>query len=265
MAKPASKSVAAGATPDYPAFLAALKERILNARITAARAINHELVLLYWDIGRGIVEKQRLLGWGESVIDRVSADLRAAFPDSSGFSPRNLRDMKRFYVAYENPLIWRRVVANLAGTAKVGDSAIWPQAVAKLEAGEDEVEILRKLVAEIPWGHHRFILDKLNDPAARIYYLRATESEPADLCGIRNAKPLISPFPLSIQPGGLPASSRGLSQRYPWTTFRKAPHPEGCARNPEKPKSPAFQISDAAARYWPALPAMRPPRAIKKL
>ena len=52
---------------DYPAFLAALKERILHARNSAARAVNRELVLLYWDIGRAIVEKQQLLGWGESV------------------------------------------------------------------------------------------------------------------------------------------------------------------------------------------------------
>jgi len=61
--------------PDYPAFLAALKERILHARTSAARAVNRELVSLYWDIGQSIVEKQRVLGWGESVIDRLSSDL----------------------------------------------------------------------------------------------------------------------------------------------------------------------------------------------
>ncbi len=55
------------AYPDYPAFLAALKERVLQARTSAARAVNRELILLYWDIGRGIVDKQQELGWGESV------------------------------------------------------------------------------------------------------------------------------------------------------------------------------------------------------
>ena len=95
--------------PDYPAFLAALKERILHARTTAARAVNRELALLYWDIGRAIVEKQQLLGWGESVIDRLSADLHDAFPRTSGFSPRNMRDMRRLYLG-----VLRRI--NLATT-----------------------------------------------------------------------------------------------------------------------------------------------------
>ena len=86
--------------PDYPAFLATLKERILRARISAARAINNELVLLYWDIGRVIVEKQQTAGWGDSVVERLAADLRAEFPDMRGFSPRNIWDMRRFYAAY---------------------------------------------------------------------------------------------------------------------------------------------------------------------
>jgi len=140
---------------DYPVFLADLKERILQARTSAARAVNREMILLYWDIGRGIVEKQQLLGWGDGVIDKLSSDLRSAFPDHTGFFARNLRDMKRFYIAYS-------------------DQAIWRQAVAKLEKSETTVEFLPQLVAEIPWGHHRFILDKLSDPMARIYYLCAT-------------------------------------------------------------------------------------------
>ena len=160
--------------PDYPAFLAALKERILHARISAARAINHELVLLYWDIGRSIVEKQQALGWGESVIDRLSYDLQGAFPCATGFSPRNLRDMKRLYLTYSDDSIWRQAVAKLPKETHGDNAGIWPQAVAKLEEGVAAVDFLRKLVAEIPWGHHLLILNKLVDPAARLYYLRAT-------------------------------------------------------------------------------------------
>jgi hypothetical protein len=85
----------------------------------------------------------------------VSADLRRAFPGMTGFSPRNLRDTKRFYLAYANESIWR-------------------QAVAKLETGAAPAEFLRQLVAEIPWGHNLLILNKLTDAAARLYYLRAT-------------------------------------------------------------------------------------------
>jgi len=190
------------ATPEYRRFIEDLKARVISARISAARAVNRDGILLYWDIGRGIVEKQHVLGWGESVIDRVSCDLRAAFPDSRGFSPRNLRDMKRFYLAYSDEAIWRQVAAKLPPSTCMSENSIWPQVVAKLP-GEQAAEILRQpaaesglgmkwpqavakspgghgaafppqLVAEIPWGHHRFLLDKVSAPAARLWYLQAT-------------------------------------------------------------------------------------------
>ena len=147
--------------PDYPAFLAELKTRILHARTFAARAVNRELILLYWDIGRGIVEKQQALGWGESVIDRLSSDLQDAFPHTAGFSPRNLRDMKRFYLAYSDESIWRQPVAKFV---KAGaESPVWRQVVAKFQAGKSPNEFLRRLVAEIPWGQNIMILNKITD------------------------------------------------------------------------------------------------------
>jgi len=160
-------------TPEYRKFIEDLKARVTAARISAARAVNHDLILLYWDIGRAIVEKQQALGWGESVVDRVSYDLKEAFPATTGFSPRNLRDMKRFYLAYADEAIWPQAVANLPGWAKTGENEIWPQPVAKLTEVK-VIEFLQQLVAEIPWGHHRLILDKVTDPAGRLYYLRAT-------------------------------------------------------------------------------------------
>jgi len=159
---------------DYPAFLAALKERILHARSTAARAVNRELALLYWDIGRAVVEKQQLLGWGESVIDRLSADLQDAFPRTTGFSPRNMRDMKRFYLAYSDESIWRQPVAKLSKSLSSDRNQNWQQAVAKLDESSPTTDFLRQLVAQAPWGQHLLILNKLADPPARLYYLRAT-------------------------------------------------------------------------------------------
>ena len=67
-----------------------LKARVISARICAARAVNRDLILLYWDIGHGIVEKQKTLGWGDAVVEMVAADLRRAFPASQSFSPDNL-------------------------------------------------------------------------------------------------------------------------------------------------------------------------------
>ena len=68
-------------SPDYAAWLGEIKSRIQSARTSASRSVNRELILLYWDIGRGIVEKQARLGWGESVIERLSRDLKQAFPE----------------------------------------------------------------------------------------------------------------------------------------------------------------------------------------
>lgn len=115
--------------PDYRQFIEDLKARVTAARISAARAVNRDMILLYWDIGCGIVEKQKMLGWGESVIDRVSADLLEAFPATTGFSPRNLRDMKRFYLVYSDEAIWRQAVAKLGGASN--DTETWRQLVAK--------------------------------------------------------------------------------------------------------------------------------------
>ena len=117
-------------SPEYRQFIEDLKTRVVSARISAARAVYRDMILLYWDIGQSIVERQGTLGWGESVIDGVSCDLRRAFPATTGFSPRNLRDMKRFYLAYIDEVIWRQAVAKLDEGAR--DSAIWRRAVAKL-------------------------------------------------------------------------------------------------------------------------------------
>jgi predicted nuclease of restriction endonuclease-like (RecB) superfamily len=165
---------------DYTAFLTEVKGRILTARFQAGRAVNRELVMLYWDIGRGIVEKQQTAGWGDSVVERLAADLRAEFPDMRGFSGRSVWDMKRFYLACSEPEFLQQVVAELR--RKPGLSGFLPQAVAEMgraeihqqPAEETLSHAVSELVAAVPWGHHRFILDKLSEPAARLYYLRAT-------------------------------------------------------------------------------------------
>ncbi len=171
---------------DYRLFMTDLKSRIASARLSAARRVNSELVTLYWDIGRGIVEKQQALGWGESVVEMVATELRAAFPDMSGFSARNVWDMKRLYEAYSAPDFLSQLVREMAKPASrlllpqavaevQGASTIRRQTVAKIEKA-DTARVLPQLVAEIPWGHHRFLLDKVTAPAARLWYLRATAS-----------------------------------------------------------------------------------------
>ena len=160
-------------SPEYRQFIENLKARVVAARISAARAVNRDFILLYWDIGHGIAERQQVLGWGESVVEMVSSDLQRAFPGTTGFSPRNLRSAKQLYLVYSDSAIWLQAVAKLPRGGKTGDAEIWPQAVAKL-TNETVSEFLRQVVAEIPWGQNLLILNKLTDPAARLYYLRAT-------------------------------------------------------------------------------------------
>ncbi|MEZ5386343.1 MAG: PDDEXK nuclease domain-containing protein [Prosthecobacter sp.] len=193
-----SRDTTLAVSADYRQFVTDLKSRIASARLSAARHVNRELVTLYWDIGRGIVEKQQALGWGESVVEMVAAELRAAFPDMTGFSARSVWEMKRLYEAYSTPDFLSQVVRELSNptlrpilqqpVAELGDGAKRRQAAAKMGKGKerpqpvaktddtDPAPILQQLVAEIPWGHHLLILNKLTAPAARLWYLRATAS-----------------------------------------------------------------------------------------
>ena len=97
----------------YAEFLADLKEHIRRARIKAALSANRELILLYWEIGRMILERQRKEGWGSKVIDRLAQDLRREFPDLKGFSARNLKYMRAFAEAYLDKEFVQQVVAQI--------------------------------------------------------------------------------------------------------------------------------------------------------
>lgn len=160
--------------PDYPAFLAALKDRILHARTSAAQAVNRELILLYWDIGRGIVEKQQIAGWGDSIVERLSADLRAEFPDMRGFSARSIWEMKRLYLAYSDPDFLQQAVAEFKKIEKPSPSRLMQQGTLAQPMPPILAQAVSEWVANCPWGHHLLILNKLTAPAARLYYLRAT-------------------------------------------------------------------------------------------
>lgn len=125
--------------PDnYNHFLHSLKERIQRAQVKAALAVNQELILLYWQIGGAILARQRDEGWGAKVIDRLARDLKKAFPEMKGLSRTNLLYMRAFAEA-------------------------WP----------DE-QIVQQAVGQIPWGHNIRIIDTLDDPAERLWYVQQT-------------------------------------------------------------------------------------------
>ncbi|HET6514675.1 MAG TPA: PDDEXK nuclease domain-containing protein [Thermodesulfovibrionales bacterium] len=147
---------------EYRRFISDLKTRITAARISAARSVNRDLILLYWDIGRAIVEKQELLGWGESVIELLARDLQAAFPGAKGFSSQNLWRMKQFYVTHTSEEFLAQVVREL-GKKQSG-----------VLKGEKLAQVVRELAAAVPWGHHVFLLGRIKSASELFYYLRAT-------------------------------------------------------------------------------------------
>jgi len=98
---------------DYRNWLTQLKRRVERARQRAVVAVNHELVTLYWQIGRDILDRQQQQGWGARVIARLATDLKAAFPDMKGFSPRNLKYMRALAQAWPEPEIVQQPVAQL--------------------------------------------------------------------------------------------------------------------------------------------------------
>src|SRR5277367_4298431 len=89
----------------YRALLAQLKSQIRTARVRASLAVNRELVVLYWGIGKEILSRQRTDGWGTKVVERLATDLRAEFPEMRGFSARNLKYMRAFAEAWPKELI----------------------------------------------------------------------------------------------------------------------------------------------------------------
>lgn len=90
----------AGLPAGYPRFLEDIKSRIRAAQVKAALSANRELIRLYWDLGRSIVERQTQEGWGKAVIERLAFDLRREFPGVGGFSRQNLWYMRAFYLPF---------------------------------------------------------------------------------------------------------------------------------------------------------------------
>jgi predicted nuclease of restriction endonuclease-like (RecB) superfamily len=119
---------------NYTSFLRSLKDRIRQAQIKAALAVNKELTLLYWQIGQEILVRQREEGWGAKIIDQLAKDLKREFPEVKGFSSRNLKYMRAFAEAYP------------------------------------EEQFVQQVAAQIPWFHNCVVLEKVKAPNERIWY-----------------------------------------------------------------------------------------------
>jgi len=136
-AQPSEGAVPAG----YAELLEALKARVRGTQVRAARAANTEVLRLYWSIGRDILDRQDTAGWGTGVIPRLAGDLRLEFPDQRGWSASNLQYMRGF-------------------------AAAWP-----------DLEVSPQAVGNLPWGHARALLDRLDSRAERDWYAARAVAE----------------------------------------------------------------------------------------
>jgi len=108
---------------EYGKFITEIKERVRQAQFDALKTVNKQLISLYWDIGKMIVEKQEKFNWGKSIVENLSSDLQKEFPGIKGFSERNIWYMRNFYLNYNKSK-------------------------------------LQPLVAEIAWAHNLIIMEK---------------------------------------------------------------------------------------------------------
>lgn len=157
----------------YREFLEGMRSRIDAARVQAARVVNRELVILYWDIGRSILEEQQANGWGDGIVEQLSTDLGKRYPGTFGFSARNLWDMRRFYESWSRRAIMRQAVAELGKPVGFARGKDRPKPGKPLPTrASAQIEFMRQAVAELPWGHHLVLLNKLDDVSDRIWYMR---------------------------------------------------------------------------------------------
>jgi predicted nuclease of restriction endonuclease-like (RecB) superfamily len=125
-------------TSEYETLFGEVKNRILKGQYEALKAVNRELISVYWDIGKLIVERQKNETWGKSVVDQLSRDLQKEFPGVRGFSASNIWRMRMFYLTYTDN------------------------------------QKLAPLVREIGWTHNIAIMEKCKDDLEREFYLRTT-------------------------------------------------------------------------------------------
>lgn len=126
-------------SPEYLNFKNEITSRIRSAQYQALKAVNKEMIALYWEVGKRITEQQTALGWGKSVVENLSRDIQKEFPGIKGFGVSNMWDMARFYTEYQSN------------------------------------EILQPLVGEISWSKHIVILTKCKETQQRQFYILATK------------------------------------------------------------------------------------------
>lgn len=188
-ARTKSTKPAKGGSADYPAMLAEIKTRIRTAQVKAVMSANREMLLLYWDVGRIVSERQHEQGWGAAVIPRLSRDIRNELPEVKGFSARNIDRMVAFYREYPG-LVEISSTASAELASKAHQAGISPTPLAKSQTVDNEHDangpravtqtprgnieaLVLQLAAQLPWAHNVLLMQKAKSLPVRCWYMQA--------------------------------------------------------------------------------------------
>lgn len=153
----------------YGNWLKEIKEKIRHAQIKSSVQVNCTLIQLYWDVGSMIAAKQSQVSWGAKIIDKVAADLKREFPDTSGFSRTNLFSMRKFFLFYAEKEIVHQLGGLLEETNKSANNQA--DAIVHQPGGQLATE---NLLLRIPWRHHVLILNTCASVNEAVFYIKKT-------------------------------------------------------------------------------------------
>lgn len=152
---------------DYIQWIKDLSSRYRRSQIKASVKVNQEMLQFYWELGKDIVEKKAESRWGSGFMKNLSRDLKEVNPDATCFSETNLLYMKNFYLLYQpymtiTPQVGEQFTQQVV---EQGENAITPQLVEQIQSD----------LFSVPWGHHRFIIDKLKEqPKKALFFVHQT-------------------------------------------------------------------------------------------
>ncbi|GAB2826099.1 PDDEXK nuclease domain-containing protein [Ferruginibacter profundus] len=158
---------------EYKKWLIELKLTIKQSQLKAAVAVNSQLILLYWNLGRQIVEKQGKAKWGSGFIDQLSKDLKTEFPEMAGFSRSNLFAVKKFYLFYSQPSEFVQQAAGQIADLNIRQTAGYSETRKHLADPNSLPPILQHCL-KIPWAHNITIIEKVKKKKEVLFYLAQT-------------------------------------------------------------------------------------------
>lgn len=169
----------------YKIWIQELKHKIRSAQLKAAVAVNEHMIMLYWEIGKSIIEKQNHFAWGSKIVEQMAKDLKRELPDTNGFSRTNLFAMRKFYLFYKDCESGLLVDHQLENKTLNTENELVQQAALQIDKASSRPEnnsvqqaagqlSKESILCKIPWWHHNIILSKCDDIEHAVFYIKQT-------------------------------------------------------------------------------------------